>query len=193
MKRGLVFCGLIYPFAYFAVQVIAAPFYPGYDFLRNVASDLGSPQSNAPAIFNIGTMVNGVVGLAAALGFCLALPKLSVWRVTACLLALTVAVSALGSIWAGVYPLPDPRHGENPLGAALFALPVVVPLALWRAVGRLLRLCFAIDLAIYAAVFIGVSLNLLSPSMGWFQRLFAAVVFVPVAVAAVFALQTASK
>ena len=43
--------GIAVPVLYYGVQLLAAPFYPGYSFITNVASDLGSPTSTVPAIF----------------------------------------------------------------------------------------------------------------------------------------------
>jgi hypothetical protein len=112
-----------------------------------------------------------------------------IWRPAAWLLALTVVLSAIGNAWAGLYPLPDPRHGANPVGPALFALPLVVALVMWRAVNRPFHIYFAMNLMLYAVLIVAVSMNAFSPSTGWFQRLFAAIVFAPIGVAAVFALR----
>jgi hypothetical protein len=53
--------GIAIPFLYFGLQLIAAPFYPGYSFVRNVASELGSDLARYPTPFNIGIMILGIL------------------------------------------------------------------------------------------------------------------------------------
>jgi hypothetical membrane protein len=61
--------GVAVPFLYFGIQVVASLFWPGYSFLNQDASTLGSASSRFPAIFNVGSIVVGVLTLVASLAF----------------------------------------------------------------------------------------------------------------------------
>ena len=56
------------PILYYGTQVAALPFHPGYDWLRQPASTLGSDQSLRPWLFNGGAMLTGLASFAAAYG-----------------------------------------------------------------------------------------------------------------------------
>lgn len=59
--------GLLVPVLYFRTQVVAFPFYDGYDWVRQAASELGSSSSCVPAVFNFGAILIGVVAFFAAM------------------------------------------------------------------------------------------------------------------------------
>jgi hypothetical membrane protein len=61
--------GVAVPFLYLGIQIIAAPFFPGYSFLSMEASLLGSDLAIYPAIFNIGAIITGIVTIIARLDF----------------------------------------------------------------------------------------------------------------------------
>src|SRR6516162_10207459 len=61
--------GVAVPFLYFGIQIVAAPFYPGYSFLNRDASTLGTDGSTCPSIFNFGAIFMGIVTLIASWGF----------------------------------------------------------------------------------------------------------------------------
>src|SRR6202049_2745869 len=120
--------GVAVPLLYFGIQVLAAPFDPGYSFLARDASTLGSAGSTNPAIFNVGSIVTGIVTLIASWGFLRAFQRLGVHPVVTWLTAFALIGSAIGSINAGIHPLPDPRHTAgilSLLGMGLFVLPLL--------------------------------------------------------------------
>jgi hypothetical protein len=134
IDRALAF-GIALPFLYFGLQLIAAPFYPGYSFLSRDASTLGSEGSAAPWIFNLGTFVIGLCEVVAAWGFLNRLRRVRGNAVLAWATCLALASSALGSLNACLHPLPDPRHTAGVLsilGAGVLLLPVLTALMLWR-------------------------------------------------------------
>jgi len=194
------------PLLYFGVQVIAAPFYPGYSFLARDASTLGSTGSTRPAIFNVGTLVCGIALLAAAWGFLRALRRASVAPTLAWAVALALLCGAIGTINAGLHPLPDPRHTSGVLAAAgggLFVLPLLLPFAMRRVPsGRALRVYLVANLAVVIALApivsgllqrIGMRAGVTIPGLqdflnhdqGLLQRIAAATVFLPVGACAV--------
>jgi len=197
--------GIAVPFLYFGAQLAAAPFYPGYSFLSRDASTLGSPGSTLPAVFNIGAICVGIASLLAAWGFLRALRSFGVGKALAWLTALALFSSALGDINAGLFPLPDPRHAHGVLatcGIGVFLLPFILPLATWKLVrGGRVAAYFVANLAALFALFpvmsgmvqrlaISAGMNMqwyqsfLNHDQGLLQRIFALIVFVPVAVSA---------
>ena len=109
--------------------------------------------------------------------------------------------AGLGSINAGLFPLPDERHTNGLLaqtGALVFLLPFLLPFA-FRSAPRLLRAFLWTNLAILLAlvpivsglvqrvgVMAGVELavyqEFLNNSHGFLQRIAAGVVFLPIGV-----------
>jgi hypothetical protein len=133
--RHLLPWGVAIPVIYFAIQIAAAPFYPGYSFLSRDASTLGSAGSSAPWIFNVGTLVFGVVQAALAAALLSALPRAGIGRGLATVTAVALASAALGSLNAFLHPLPDPRHAGGwlaALGSGLALMPALTTAVLWR-------------------------------------------------------------
>jgi hypothetical membrane protein len=199
--------GVVVPFLYFGIQVVAAPFYPGYSFLNRDASTLGSDGSSCPAIFNVGAIFVGLLTLIASWGFLCALHRLGVNPILTWLVVLALISSGLASINAGVFPLPDPRHSGGffaLLGIGTILLPILLPVAMWKLQGaRLLRVFFIVNsLAILALIpivsgfvqFISIKAGLelqnyqtfLNNYHGLIQRMTALVVFLPLGAGAYF-------
>src|ERR1035441_9980890 len=79
--------GIAVPFFY-GSQFIAALLYPGYNFLSQSASQLGSDSARYPAVFNVGAILTGLATLAASWGFLRGLygfgtPRALAWITTA--------------------------------------------------------------------------------------------------------------
>lgn len=185
---ALAITGALVPALYFGAQALGAPLYPDFSLLRTTASDLGSPASAAPWVVNAGALLGGMAGLAAAFVWARLLPRLGVGRLVTVLLVLALALLGLSSAWAGLYPLPDARHAANPGTPGLLALPILLPLALWRVSGRGLRVYLTLNLlafAVLCGVFSGALPVQRDGLEGLWQRLLALTVYLPVGVAGV--------
>ena len=123
--------GIMMPVFYYGTQIAAFPFYPGYDPLRQAASELGSDRSLQPWLFNAGAMLTGLASLVAAYGVPAAFLRLGGKSWTAGLAALALVSCGLASLNAGWFALPDPRHNPGWLGLGTFLLPAVLLLASW--------------------------------------------------------------
>ena len=180
--RALLGLGLLVPVLYFGAQVLAVPFYPDFSLLRTTASELGSERSALPVVFNATAVLGGVVTLLAVAGLALALRRTGThWALVAVFAACVLAVG-LSSTWAGVFPLPGPRHAANPFTPGLLLLPLAALAACWR-LGGWLRLYLAVNLACFialAGVFAGVVPFDRAALEGLLQRLLALTVYVPV-------------
>jgi hypothetical membrane protein len=130
--------GMAVPALYFGIQIAAAPFYPGYSFLSRDASTLGSDGSSAPWLFNVGSLILGIVTVLAAWGFLRALQGVRANPIMAWLTSLAVLSSGLAGINAFIFPLPDPRHTQGILalcGSGTLLLPALLPAVLWKLAG----------------------------------------------------------
>lgn len=189
MRRVLLLGAMLLPVLYFGVQVALAPTFPGYSFLIHPASLLGSDQSPNAAVFNAVAMLCGVSGIAGAIGLFIAL------RAERCPLALNVLIvvavllAAAGCIWAGVFPMPDPRHGANPSAPALIGLPALLAVASFVVPAlKAWRICFVVNLVLLALVILvmaGVIPVDRAAYGGLLQRFIAFAGFVPIGVAGV--------
>jgi hypothetical membrane protein len=176
--------GIAVPFLYFGIQLIAAPFFAGYDFLAMAASLLGSERSSLPVVFNLGAMLTGVAGLVCAIGLILAFRMTKTPAVLAWLTSIAVFLCGLSSVWAGVFPMPDPRHAENPFAIGLFVMPFVALATFWRQSQRIYFLaCVLLFLGLipFMSGLIAIDRSALE---GLLQRLLALSAFAPIGLAA---------
>ena len=196
--------GMAVPFLYFGIQIAAAPFYPEYSFLRQDASTLGSDGSHFPLIFNVGSILTGIVTVIAASGFVRAFLSLQVNPVWAWLTSIAVFLNGLGSLWAGFIPLPDPRHGANPFALGVFLFPALLAATLWKRSDAqplktyliVTNILFLILIPIMSglvqrfSMMAGLDLsgyqNFLNNYQGLLQRIAALLFFPPIAVGALF-------
>jgi hypothetical membrane protein len=180
--------GMAVPFLYFGIQLLTAPFYPGYSFVSNVASELGSDLSPHRTLFNAGLMLLGLVTLLAAVGFWRALQRLGARPLLAGLTGLVVAVNGVQTLWAGYFPMPDPRHGGHPLFILnMILIPFLVTGVLWKQSGALLRAYLVATLLLITGmipIMSGMTGLDTQTYRGLFQRLVTLAIFPPIGVGA---------
>ncbi len=155
LATSALWTGVLIPLLYFGNQFVAAAFYPGYSFLSQDASTLGSADSRWPELFNIGSVITGVLCGFTACGF---LPALRL--ATPCpsgprlgnLPGPDLQFGLGAASTAGLHPLPDPRHISGPLaigGIGGFLLPFLIPAALWKLPDeRWMKVLFAANFAL---------------------------------------------
>ena len=186
-------CGIMVPMLYFGNQLLAAPFFPNYSFLSMDASLLGSDLAIYPAIFNIGAIITGIATIIASVGFLLALQQLATNPLLTWLTALAILLNGLGSLWAGLLPMPDPRHGDNPFAVGIFLFPLLLTFTLWnRRNARPIKIYLIITNLLFIAlvpIMSGASGLDTQGYQGLLQRIAALVFFVPISVGAYFLIQ----
>lgn len=179
--------GVAVPLFYYGSQAAAYPFYPGYDPLRQVASELGSDRSLQPWLFNTGAMLTGLASLIAAFGVAGAFTRLGATRWSAWLVALALISCGLASLNAGWFALPDPRHNPGWLGLGTFLLPIVLLLPTWRIPGmeglRLFLMAAILAVAALAPFMAGLTGIDRASYGGLLQRLLTLPLFLSVGVA----------
>ncbi len=178
------------PFLYYGIQLAAACFYPGYSFLSQSASMLGSDLSPQARIFNIGIMTQGAITLLVSPAFALALLRVRVHPLLAWPVTSAITMNGVQSLWSGYYTLPDPRHGGHPIFLVfMLALPVLFLLSLWKPGTRPLRAYLLANLGLLLVMVPIMSrmINLDAYELqGLFQRIFTLTIFPPIAVTAAF-------
>lgn len=185
--------GIVVPILYFGTQLVAAPFFPDYSFLSMVASVLGSDLATYPAIFNTGAMITGIATIIASVGFFLALQQLGTNPFLAGLTSLAVLMNGLGSLWAGFFPLPDPRHAANPLVVGIFLFPILLTFAVWKLNhATFIKTYLIITNLLFIAlipIMSGVSGINTQGYQGLLQRITALIFFLPISVGSYFLLK----
>ncbi|MCE9669971.1 DUF998 domain-containing protein [Myxococcus stipitatus] len=188
--RATLAAGIAVPFLYFGTQLAAAPFNPGYSFLRQTASMLGSDRAAHPGLFNLGVALTGLATLFAAAGYFCGFRVLRAPAALRWLVFLALEGLGLATLRAARFPLPDPRHASGPLIVGAVLLPTLLLAALWRQrEARRLR--------VYLLATNGLLLALVPLMTGWsgldvrgfeglLQRLFALVIYPPIGVGAWF-------
>jgi hypothetical membrane protein len=184
-----LYAGVAVPCLYYGVQAFAAPFFPQFSFVGTTASELGSDLSSRPAIFNYGTMLQGVAWLVASVGIFRALQRLGVHPALVWPISVALIVGGIGTFWAGYYPLPDPRHAGHPsFLVAMLSLPILLAIALWKGGHPALKAYFVANLVLLAVMFpilsgfTGLDTH---TYRGIYQRIFGLTVFLPVGVSSV--------
>ena len=181
--------GIAVPLIYYGIQAAAAPAFPGFSFVGTTASELGSDLSLRANWFNVGIMVQGVATLVAAVGFLMALLRLRVHPALAVPTAAAVAMSGVQTLWAGFFPMPDPRHGGHPAFIiGMLLLPLLLTACIWS-ISRsgALRAYFLLTLLLLAVMFpvmAGLTGIDTQAYRGLVQRIFTLTIFPPIGVAA---------
>jgi hypothetical membrane protein len=184
--------GILVPAIYYGIQAAAAPTYPGFSVLRVTASELGSDRSPAAFWFNRAIMLQGAATIAAATGIFAALRRFGTSTRLAGLTAAAVALNGVQTLWAGWFPMPDPRHGGHPAFiVGMLLMPLLLAATMWRIAGAT-RWYFVGNLVLLAGCvpFMSGATGLdLNEFRGLLQRVFTLAIFPPIAVACAVLLQ----
>ena len=191
VTRWALRAGAIVPLAYCSACVIAACFYPGFSFVSQPVSELGSlvalDQAH-PWIFNDGVIATAAAVLFGAIGIVSTHHRSGGHIVIAALLMLAMALVAMSTAIVGLVPWPDQRHGgPDPFGgpgwlaSAFLLTPVLLAIAMWKRSDGMLRACLAggvLLIAVLTVVRSGVTgVEHGGPHEGLVQLLFAVAVY----------------
>jgi hypothetical membrane protein len=179
-RLQLLWAGVAVPVLYFGTQLVIGVVTPEYSFRRQAASDLGAGYSLLATLFNGGAILTGLAAIAAAVGLVFVARRIPFPRVASMTMAAAMVSTGLAAIAAGVFPLPDSRHGGGPIGAGMFLIPFIAALLLWCTQSSLLRGYALINVVAFIAC--GLVLSGVTPidqqaNGGTIQRLLAITVF----------------
>lgn len=172
--RVLLLAGILIPAVYFGLLIIAPLIYPGFSYVTNYASEMGSADARHPAVFNVGIMLCGVAGVLASFGFFHAIRRLGGNPLLAALTGLTLFLFGIATFMGGRFPMPDERHGAYGLGLAFQLSPLLLALALWRVRSlrglRTFLLVIFVVMTFVIAVMMGVGGLVTRANVGLWQR-----------------------
>ena len=184
LEKALLLGGVAAPSTYFATQLIAAQFYPGYSFMHQEASELGAVGAPSRALFNTGALATGVAALLGGVGAFLVLRREGVHALVALVVALCFVSIGAAAINAWLFPMPDPRHNPGPIQIGIFILPLAAPVAFLfvkrAALAKAALLLALVAFAGVAAIMSGLTPVQPANASGLWQRVVAAVAYLPV-------------
>lgn len=186
--RVLLRAGVAVPFLYFGNLILSALLYPGYSHVRQYASELGSASARHPWVFNTGVVLVGLAGVLGGVGLGLALRRLAAPRWTSALVALLTVAWGVSIVLAGLFPMPDPRHGGYGLGLGLLLVPALLAWGIrhrpeLRGLQVFLWAAFVAMGAMFA-IMMGVGQLVTRANVGLFQRVNALATFPWIGIAA---------
>lgn len=122
--------GVVSPVLYFGAQLVCGLMTHGYSFVREAASDLGTSDRPYHRLFNGAAFATGCSLLCGGIGLLLVSVRRIPRRVATIAVAACCLSAGAAALRAGLYPLPDVRHGGGPIGAGMFVAPFAVAFAL---------------------------------------------------------------
>lgn len=180
MDRSTLLWGLILaPLFYYVALIGGSLLWPGYSHITQYASELGSSAAPNPMFFNGNVILCGLSALIGGFGLTHALSDLGGTRRWAIAAGASISLWGVAIVIAGLYPMPDDRHGA-------FGLAIVgqfTPLFAWLALRKVdeldglktfLAIIFVASLALFA-IMMGVGGLVTRANVGIWQRFNSAV------------------
>ena len=183
LTRMCLLAAAAVPLVYFGIQMVAAPFYPGYSFSLQSVSMLGTQFSREPWIYNVGAILIGFFAFGGAFGLYLVFRTKTSFPLSL-LIAFSVACTGVVCVRGGMFPMPDPRHSSwNVLQNLSIITPHLMLIGLLRRrENAALRIYLAISVAfLFVLAPLGSRIE-----RGTLQRLIDLGTLVPVGVVGVF-------
>ena len=136
MNRTTLLWGLVLvPVFYYIGLIGGSLLWPGYSHVTQYASELGSAASPNPMFFNVNVILCGLSALIGGIGLAHVLTRLSGKRGWAIAAGVSISLWGIAIIVAGLYPMPDDRHGAYGLAIVGQFTPLFAWLALRRVEG----------------------------------------------------------
>jgi len=176
MNRTILLWGLILaPVFYYVALIGGSLLWPGYSHVTQYASELGSSASPNPMFFNGNVILCGLAALIGGFGLTHVLNQLSGSRGWAIAAGISISLWGVAIIVAGLYPMPDDRHGAYGLAIIGQFTPLFTWLALRKVDGlnglkTFLLVIFVASFALFA-IMMGVGGMVTRANVGIWQRI----------------------
>lgn len=123
------------PLLYYVALFGGAALQEHYSHARQYASELGAAGAASPWFFNALIVAAGFMAMAGGYALTAGLIALGGRRSGAVLAGISLAAWGFSTVMAGLYPMPDPRHGGWGVGLIVQLLPLLVILSIARLEG----------------------------------------------------------
>ena len=164
-------CMIIYLLNLFVLGSIS----PGYSHMKHLASHLGTAWFPYHNIFNAVVILMGLLYILAGMGFYYSTKRITGRKVLAVVIAISVWAFSVNAFFAGLYPLPDPRHGGYNIALIHSLTPPFLAWAFWKIQGArffiFYQLISFILMIIAFLIFSGVGGLISGTNAGLMQRL----------------------
>lgn len=176
MNRSTLLWGLVLvPVFYYVALIGGSLLWPGYSHVTQYASELGSSASPNPMFFNGNIILCGLSALIGGFGLAHVLTGLAGSRGWAIAAGGTISLWGLAIVIAGLYPMPDDRHGAYGLAIVGQFTPLFAWLALRKVEGlgglkMFLAVIFVASFALFA-IMMGVGGLVTRANVGIWQRI----------------------
>jgi hypothetical membrane protein len=175
MYRSTLLWGLILaPLFYYVALIGGSLLWPGYSHVTQYASELGSSASPHPMFFNGNVILCGLAAVIGGFGLSHGLTQLSGSRNWAIAAGISISLWGVAIMIAGLYPMPDDRHGAYGLAIIGQFTPLFAWLALRKVEGRgglkaFLIIIFVASFALFA-IMMGIGGMVTRANVGIWQR-----------------------
>ena len=175
MDRSTLLWGLIMaPVFYYVALIGGSLLWPGYSHVTQYASELGSSASPTPMFFNGNVVLCGLAALIGGFGLTHVLTLLSGSRAWAIAAGASISLWGVAIVVAGLYPMPDDRHGAYGLAIIGQFTPLFAWLALRKVEGlgglkTFLMIIFVASFALFA-IMMGIGGMVTRANVGIWQR-----------------------
>jgi hypothetical membrane protein len=175
MDRSTLLWGLILaPVFYYVALIGGSLLWPGYSHVTQYASELGSSASPHPMFFNGNVILCGLAALIGGFGLAHVLTQLSGSRNWAIAAGVSISLWGIAIMIAGLYPMPDDRHGAYGLAIIGQFTPLFAWLALRKVEGlgglkTFLMIIFVASFALFA-IMMGIGGMVTRANVGIWQR-----------------------
>ena len=134
-EKTLLLAGVVAPILYFTLLFVAGTFYPDFNHIKQVASELGADGAPYGGMwaFNIGLVVVGLIGMAGAVGLFRGLQRVGSGNLWAVVTGIAMASPCVTWVTSGLFPLPHPWHANIYIVLFGFLTPLFGVLAIRRA------------------------------------------------------------
>jgi glucan biosynthesis protein C len=110
MASLLLRISILIPVLYYGALAVGGYLTPGYDHMTMLASELGIAGKPAAQLFNYALIATGGIAVLSGIGVLFGVRALKGSILWALLAAVGIVAWGAAVIYAGLYPMPDPRH-----------------------------------------------------------------------------------
>lgn len=184
-EQIFLWAGAVSWIIYFLTVFVIGAVTPGYSLIANIISEMGKNEAPYHQILNAVTILYGFFVLTSGLGFFYSVKRFTGKNNLSIIIGILVAMFGTSCIFAGLFPMPDPRHTAFGIGNVQIIVPFFLALAFWKTEGaRPFAIFHIVSLVIIISVFISSAVAIagahgnIPTNMGLIQRIIILIFFI---------------